>query len=204
MVLPPAGPVALTGRRVALSAPVEADVDRVTELCQDPAIAEWTTVPRPYSRADAEAFIGVVVPDGWMSGRSCTWAVRRADLTGPDALVGMAGLHAIEDGQGEIGFWLAPEARGLGLMTEAVRLVLDFAFAAPPAGLGLQRVEWHAFAGNTASAAVARRAGFRFEGASRLGAVQRGRRRDDWQAGLLRDDPRTPADGWPPETGAAR
>jgi RimJ/RimL family protein N-acetyltransferase len=89
-------------------------------------------------------------------------------------------------------------------MTEAVSLVLDFAFAAHPDGLNLQRVEWHAFAGNTASAAVARRAGFRFEGASRLGAVQRGARRDDWQAGLLRDDPRTPADGWPAETGAAR
>ncbi|MDN4614363.1 GNAT family protein [Leifsonia sp. F6_8S_P_1B] len=204
MVLPPAGPVTLTGSRVALSAPVEADIDRVTELCQDPAIAEWTTVPRPYGRTDAEGFIGVVVADGWVSGRSCTWAIRRDGVDGPEALVGMVGLDAIADGQAEIGFWLAPEARGLGLMTEAVALVLDFAFAEPPAGLGLQRVEWHAFAGNTASAAVARRSGFRFEGASRLGAVQRGTRRDDWQAGLLRDDPRTPADGWPAETGAER
>lgn len=200
MALPPAGPVTLTGSRVALSVPVEADADRVAELCQDPAIAEWTTVPKPYDRADAETFIA----EAWVSGHTCTWALRPNGRNAQDALVGMIGLHRMGDGQAEIGFWLAPEARGQGLMTEAVALVLDFAFADPPTGLGLERIEWHAFAGNVASAGVARRAGFRFEGFIRLGAVQRGVRRDDWQAGLLRDDPRTPADGWPPETDAGR
>ncbi|WP_158862641.1 GNAT family N-acetyltransferase [Leifsonia sp. AG29] len=198
MALPPAAPVTLTGDRVMLSAPTEADVDRVTELCQEPAIAAWTTVPSPYARVDAESFITGPVAEGWATGRSCTWAIRRRERDGQ--LVGMVGLDAIHDAGAEVGYWLAPGARGAGLMSEAVSLVLDFGFAAPPRGLGLVRVEWHAFAGNAASASVARRAGFRFEGSSRLGGVQRGRRRDDWQAGLLASDPRVPADGWPADT----
>ena len=197
MALPPAGPVHLSGERIMLSAPTDADVDRITELCQEPAIAAWTTVPSPYARVDAETFVAGPAAEGWATGRSCTWAIRRR---GADALVGMIALDAIHDGGAEIGYWLGPEARGTGLMSEAASLVLDFGFAAPPRGLGLVRVEWHAFAGNAASAAVARRAGFRFEGCSRLGAVQRGRRRDDWQAGLLSGDPRQAADDWPAST----
>lgn len=195
MVTPPVSPVTLTGERVVLSVPTEADVDRIAELCVDPAVAEWTTVPSPYTREDASGFVSGMVADGWASGRTRTWAIRLDGI-----LVGMMGLHGIEDDAAEIGFWLAPEARGLGLMSEATSLALDHAFAPAPDGLALQRVVWHAFAGNVASAAVARRAGFTFEGVSRLGAVHRGRRRDAWQAGLLASDRRAPTDGWPPET----
>ncbi|OJX74395.1 GNAT family N-acetyltransferase [Leifsonia sp. 71-9] len=197
MATPSVSPVELTGERVVLSVPTDADVDRIAELCVDPAIAEWTTVPSPYTRDDAVSFVNGFVADGWASGRIHTWGIR-AD----GALVGMIGLNGVEDSAAEIGFWLAPEARGRGLMSEATALALDYGFAPAPEGLGLQRIVWHAFAGNAASAAVARRAGFTFEGVSRLGAVHRGRRRDDWQAGLLATDPREPADGWPAETGA--
>lgn len=190
-------PVVLQGERVTLSAPTESDVDRIAELCRDPDIAGWTTVPQPYDRAHAHAFVTGLVADGWASGRSRTWAIRE-DPSGE--LHGMVALDRIQEGAAEIGFWLAPEARGRGYMTEAVGRVLDHAFGTAPEGLGLHRVEWHAFAGNAASAAVARRAGFRFEGVARLGAAQRGSRRDDWQAGLLADDPRIPAEGWPDET----
>lgn len=195
MTTPSVPPVVLTGERVVLSVPTDADVDRIAELCADPAIAEWTTVPSPYTRDHAIGFVTGMVADGWASGRVRTWGVRASGV-----LVGMVGLHDVEDGAAELGFWLAPESRGQGIMSEAVRLALDHAFAAEPDGVGLHRVVWHAFAGNVASAAVARRAGFTFEGASRLGAVHRGLRRDDWQAGLLADDSRTPKDGWPAET----
>ncbi|WP_348786769.1 GNAT family protein [Leifsonia sp. NPDC080035] len=195
------GVVELAGERVRLDAPGLADVDRIAVLCQDPEIAGWTTVPVPYGREDAHGFVTGMVADGWVSGRSCTWAIR-ADGPGVagETLVGMIGLHGIEERQAEIGFWLAPEARGRGVMSEAVSLVLDFGFAPAPGGLGLQRVEWFAFEGNAASAAVARRAGFHWEGRRRLGGVQRGVRRDDWQAGLLAEDPRIPVEGWPEET----
>jgi RimJ/RimL family protein N-acetyltransferase len=197
MTTPSVPPVTLTGGRVVLSAPTEGDIDRIAELCADAAIAEWTTVPSPYTREDAVGFVTGMVVDGWASGRSRTWAIRIGG-----ELVGMVGLDGIADGAAEIGFWLAPSARGRGIMSEAVALVLDHGFAPAPDGVGLSRIVWHAFAGNLASAAVARRAGFAFEGISRLGAVQRGNRRDDWQAGLLATDPRGEGPGWPAETRA--
>lgn len=187
-------PLELRGERVLLAAPALADVDRIAELCRQPDIAAWTTIPSPYRRADAESFVTGLVPDGWASGRSLTWGVREAS-TG--TLAGMVGLDRIHDGTAEIGFWLDSAARGCGIMSDAVALVLDHAFAPPPEGLGLLRVEWHAFGGNAASAAVARRAGFRWEGVSRSAASQRGVLRDDWRAGILASDPREPAPGWP-------
>lgn len=190
-------PTVLRGARVTLVSPTAADIDRIAEVCNDPQIAAWTTVPSPYERSHADGFVGILVTNGWASGRSRTWGIR---IAATDELCGMIGLDDIREGGAEIGFWLAPAARGLGYMSEAVELALDYAFAPAPEGAGLQRVEWHAFAGNAASAAVARRAGFRFEGVARLGATQRGERRDDWQAGLLRDDPRVPAGDWPDAT----
>ncbi|WP_426623189.1 GNAT family N-acetyltransferase [Leifsonia sp. McL0607] len=193
----PRAPVQLAGGPLVMSAPDAHDIDRIAELCREPAIAAWTTVPSPYERADAERFVMRTVPDGWAGGRECTWAIRDAS-TG--ALQGLAGLHDIDDGEAEIGFWLAAEARGRGWMACAVQLVLDFAFAEAPAGLALQRVVWHAFAGNAASAAVARRAGFQWEGVARLGVSHRGVRRDEWQAALLAADPREPSSDWPGAT----
>lgn len=189
--------VSLEGERVLLSAPTidDADVDAITSCCQQHSVQRWTTVPSPYNRADALGFVSAFVPAGWEAGTTRTWAIRVGE---PRTLVGMIGLDRIAGGCAEIGFWLSEQHRGLGLMTEAVRLVCDHAFSAD--GLGLQRVEWRGFVGNTASASVARRAGFRFEGTQRLGAVQRGTRLDVWSAALLSTDTRNPAADWPPQT----
>jgi RimJ/RimL family protein N-acetyltransferase len=163
----------------------------------DPAIARYTTVPAPYTVADAEGFVRDFVRSGWDRGTGCVWAIRSAD--DPDLLQGMIGLESIADGAAELGFWLAPGARGRGYTHEAVAAALDFGFS--PEGLGLQRVQWQALPGNVPSAAVARRAGFRYEGLRRLGGVHRGTRVDLWAAGLLATDERAPYDaGWPPST----
>lgn len=184
-------PIALQSERLVLRAPDADDVDTLTRLCQDPDVQRWTTVPSPYVREDAARFVAEIVAPGWAAGTAQEWGIR---VDG--RLVGMVGLTRIGDGEAELGYWLAPHVRGRGLMSEAVALVLDHGFRTLP----IQRVEWHAVVGNVASAAVARRAGFRFEGMARLGCVQRGCRVDDWQAGLLATDPREPAEGWPAET----
>ncbi|MET0435299.1 MAG: GNAT family protein [Cellulomonas sp.] len=173
----------LTDGVVVLRAPGPADVDRIDALCQDPAIQEWTTVPSPYTREDAESFVTGYVADGWARGTSLNWAVRDA---ADDTLLGMVGLGIEGTGSAEIGYWLAPEARGRGLMSRSVELVLDAAFGR----LGLVRVFWRAFVGNGPSRAVAERAGFRVEGELRLGGVQRGVRRDEWVGSLLATDDR--------------
>jgi RimJ/RimL family protein N-acetyltransferase len=77
----------------------------------------------------------------------------------------------IHDATGEVGYWTHPEARGLGVMTEAVRAVVQHAL--DPAGLDRSHLSLHAAAGNPASNAVAVAAGFRHFGtqtaAERLG-----------------------------------
>ena len=190
-------PVELTTRRLLLRAPAESLVDAITAACADPVIARYTTVPSPYRRADAEGFVRDHVPTGWERGTGCVWAIR--SVNEPDALLGMIGIEGIADGAAELGFWLAPAARGHGYVDEAVAAVLDFGFSAE--GLALQRVQWRAVPGNVPSARIARRAGFQYEGLSRLGGVHRGTRLDLWVAGLLATDPREQRDaGWPPDS----
>jgi RimJ/RimL family protein N-acetyltransferase len=73
----------------------------------------------------------------------------------------------------QIGYWLAPESRGCGYATRAVALMTGWSF-----GLGAARVFMTVVSGNEASAAVARRAGFRYEGTLRAQGVWRDQRQD--------------------------
>src|SRR4029078_7736190 len=63
------GPPTLTDGTVTLRAHRGDDVDAVVEESQDPASVRWTTVPSPYTRADAQRFVHEVMPSGWEAGR---------------------------------------------------------------------------------------------------------------------------------------
>jgi RimJ/RimL family protein N-acetyltransferase len=183
-------PVILRTERLVLSIPTEADVDAITFACQDPEVSRWTTVPSPYSRSDAEGFIGLV-ESWWADGVETVWAVRR-----DGALAGMIGLHRItphpHGGEAEIGYWGSAEHRGQGVMGEAARAVVDYAFD----DLKLARLTWRAVVGNVPSARTARGLGFRYEGLLRQGLTGPRGREDGWIAGLLASDDRTPVE-WP-------
>src|SRR4029077_4792426 len=73
----------------------------------------------------------------------------------------------------QIGYWLAPKARGGGYATRAVSLLRRWLFE-----LGAGRVFLTVVAGNEASVEVARRAGFVYEGTMRSHSVWQGGRRD--------------------------
>ncbi|MEE6286154.1 bifunctional GNAT family N-acetyltransferase/nucleoside triphosphate pyrophosphohydrolase family protein [Georgenia sp. MJ173] len=184
-------PFVLGDGDLELSIPTAADIDRITDLCQDPDIQRWTTVPSPYARVDAERFVHDAVVAGWHRGVP-TWAVRRRDDDGGTLLVGMIDLHGAEHGGAEVGYWLAPDARGAGVMHRAVGLVLDAGFDR----LGLEVVQWRADVGNWASWRVVWRHGFRKEGTVRRLGLSRGRTVDQWIGTLLPGDPREPAAPW--------
>ncbi|MET9348892.1 GNAT family N-acetyltransferase [Streptomyces termitum] len=174
-------PITLTTERLRLRAFVPEDEDLVYAHCQDPAVRRWTTVPDPYGREDAVFFLNRIVPDGWRDDTDYTFAVEPLE-SGP--LFGAVGLHNRGPGVWEVGFWLAREARGRGHMTEVVRAVAHWAFT----GLGCVRLVWRAEIGNTASRAVAERAGFSVEGVQRAGLLHNGTLRDAWVASLLPSD----------------
>ncbi|MFJ2727991.1 GNAT family N-acetyltransferase [Streptomyces collinus] len=74
----------------------------------------------------------------------------------------------------EAGCWLEPAAAGRGLVTRAMRLLLDWAFDER----GMHRVEWHASSANEGSLNVARRLGMSREGVLRENHPHRGVRTD--------------------------
>ncbi|MFD3697263.1 GNAT family N-acetyltransferase [Streptomyces sp. NPDC058646] len=157
------------------------DEDEVHAAAQDPGIQRWTTVPSPYERSHARAFVSEAVPGGWRDDTAYSFAVR----LGPGGpLVAALGVHRRDAGAFEIGYWTVREHRGQGYMTEAVEAVARWAFTE----LGAVRLEWRAEVGNTGSRAVAEKAGFRMEGLLRAAVLRNGTVRDSWVGGLLPSD----------------
>jgi RimJ/RimL family protein N-acetyltransferase len=82
---------------------------------------------------------------------------------------------------GEVGFLMAPRARGQGYATAAVREITRWGFDE----LGLHRVQWRAEVGNEASRRVAQKAGYEMEGLLRQWLTVGGRRCDCWVGSAL-------------------
>ncbi|WP_328996738.1 GNAT family N-acetyltransferase [Kribbella sp. NBC_01245] len=177
----------LTDGVVTLRAHTPADVEPAYEMCQDADMQHWTTIPVPYEREHAVAFVTEFVAAGWRDGGSWTWAI---DYDGRFA--GSIDLRGGDGNGGEIGFGLAPWARGNRVMTRAIQLTLTYAFNT----LGWDRVGWRAFGGNWASRKAVWNCGFRRFQIVTGGVVVRGVRRDEWLASITRDEDREPQGNW--------
>ena len=183
-------PVEISAGRLHLRPWTPDDVEAVLRGGSDPQIARWTQVPKPYTRADAEQFVGEYVPRSWAEDGELVWGVFDS-ATG--AALASVGLHAPHpEGVREVGFWCLPEARGRGVVADAVHAIARWAFAE----LELGALVWAAEVGNAGSLRVAEKAGFAFEGRRRASLRQRdGSLRDGWWATRLPSDG---PDGAPP------
>ncbi|MGN6607439.1 MAG: GNAT family N-acetyltransferase, partial [Jatrophihabitans sp.] len=152
----------LTGPRLTLRPWRPDDADVVfAALRDDAAAARFTTVPVPYTEADAVAFTGRFGNAGRADGSELGGAlVERA--TG--RVVGSASLRLPS---GDLGYIVYPVHRGQGYAAEAVRMLVAWAFAH-----GLHRVEIDADVRNLASLRTALDAGFGFEGVAWRRPVQ--------------------------------
>jgi RimJ/RimL family protein N-acetyltransferase len=139
-----------------------ADAERVAEACSDERTRHWlgASLPSPYTIERAHSYIGGCIEDA-RSGRSLYWCV--ADPVS-DLCLGSMAVMALRDAlgtAGEIGYWTHPEARGRGVMSEAVRLAVRHAFIPrEDGGLGRRRLRLNAADGNSASLHIARANGF--------------------------------------------
>lgn len=177
----------LTDGTVTLRAHRADDVERGLEQCLDPEVQRWTTVPVPYSRADAQHFVTEVVPAGWRDGSTWGFAVER-----DWRYAGTVELRDEGGGRAEIAFAAHPDVRGSGTMLAACRLLLDWGFR----DQGVRTVVWRANAGNWASRKLAWRLGFRHEGLLRSYLQHRGELVDAWVGTLLSTDDGTPRGTW--------
>ena len=84
----------------------------------------------------------------------------------------------------ELGYWLAEDWWGRGIMSEAVRVVLDYAFQQ----LGVDRIFASAFEYNLASMRILEKNGFKAEGVARGAVMKEGKRIDEYKYGILREE----------------
>jgi RimJ/RimL family protein N-acetyltransferase len=108
-----------------------------------------------------------------------------------DQVLGAGGLHHLrwEEGTGEVGYWVAPWARGRGVATSATVALTQWGVAR-----GLSRLELLTHAENWPSQRVAINAGYRREGVRRGGGINRdGSRYDLIVWARLRGDPEGPS-----------
>jgi RimJ/RimL family protein N-acetyltransferase len=168
------------------------DVDEIYLQGTDPVMQQWTTVPVPYERANAVMFATEIMPQGWRDPAGAKGFAIEALDGGRPRFAGTVDFRPDLAGGAEVGFGLAPWARGRGVMARALRLGLVWAFDA----LALDVVHWRANVGNWPSRRVAWACGFRFDATVRAVLAQRGERIDGWMASLLRDEPMTPRGRW--------
>jgi RimJ/RimL family protein N-acetyltransferase len=147
----------------------EMDAAPVAEYCVDPVTQTWLPLPDPYTLDHARWFCATFAPAQQRSGQGI---VRAIELDG--RLAGMIDLKRTDwrARTTEVGYWAAPWARGRGVMTRAVSLLVRWALLEQ----GFERVELRAATGNLASQRVAEKAGFQREGVARnAGFVHAGR-----------------------------
>ncbi|GAA3408825.1 GNAT family N-acetyltransferase [Streptosporangium vulgare] len=159
----PAGPVVL--RPLA-----PADAEAIVRACADPEIVRFLPlIPVPYTLDDALQYLEHTRQE-WQGG-GAPFAIADA---GTGEWLGNMGLMARPRGMTEIGYLVAPWARGRGVATAAAAALTRWGF-----GHGVKRVELFAGVENLASQRVALAAGFHREGVRRGAEEQRdGTRRD--------------------------
>jgi RimJ/RimL family protein N-acetyltransferase len=168
----PAGPV-------TLRAPAERDRRPMVVAYTDPEIIRWFGVPDPYFDADARRYIQRDAPQEWARGAEAIFVVAAPGDTYAGSIDLRVSAH--DPAAGEIGYLIAPQARGRGYATAAVRALTTWGFAE----LGLSRIQWRAEVGNAASWRVAEKAGFTMEGKLRAAHAENGTRRDCWIGSLI-------------------
>jgi RimJ/RimL family protein N-acetyltransferase len=140
--------------RLLLRAPRLPDAESIVALAGNRKIAEMTAlIPHPYGRADAEAWIALAP-----AADDVTLAVTRKT---DGAFVGACGYAHNGNAEPELGYWIGEPYWNEGFATEAVRAVIDHAFA----HVGLDAITSSCRVINASSRRVIEKCGFQWTGA---------------------------------------
>ena len=145
-------PLRIETPRLVLRAPMRGDVPDLVKLADNKRIhAVLARLPSPYTRADGIAFVEIFAqrPDE-----------RPYAITLDDHFIGVVGLTFYPEGPPELGYWLGEPHWGKGIMSEAVRALLEAAFATHL----FPRLKARALASNAGSLNVLEKLGFRRTG----------------------------------------
>jgi len=156
------------------------DVPAVAAACQDDEIARWLAlVPQPYTEEHARFYV-----EECIQADEDRRAFAITDASTGD-VVGSIDMRINRLQTGHVGYWVAAQARGRGVASDALRALSRWALES----LGLGRVELVTDPENIASQRVAERAGFQREAVLRSILLNRdGSRRDGVMFSLLPED----------------
>jgi RimJ/RimL family protein N-acetyltransferase len=149
----------------------QAHAPQLLALTEDPDVVRFTRVPVGADETFTRAWIRRY-EDGWGDGSRAGFAIRALD----GAFLGFAAVVDLnlDQREGEIGYMVAPAARGRGIALRALGLLTRWGFDE----LGLLRLELRIDVQNPASASVAERAGYQRDGVLRSVYVKDGVRAD--------------------------
>jgi ribosomal-protein-alanine N-acetyltransferase len=167
-----------------LSSPLLTDKPALLEHLNSKDVYNTTlTIPYPYSEAHADSWLQKRIAHHEKQGKEVSFAIR--DMDGK--LIGVVSADNLELGdahKAEIGYWLARDYWRQGIMTDAVKAYVKYAFEE----LGLLKLMAHVFELNIGSARVLEKNGFKLEGRLRKHFRKDGKLLDARLYGLLKED----------------
>jgi RimJ/RimL family protein N-acetyltransferase len=154
--------ISINTERLVLRPFDESDIEAFAEMMNDEQVTAWTSVPQPYTEADAHAWITELAPAERTGGRGIVFAVTEF-LT--QRLVGIVHLQNTNwrVRSSEISYVIAPWARGEGYASEAALATAQWLFHDQK----FERLELRTAADNPASQQVAQKIGCISEGVLR-------------------------------------
>jgi RimJ/RimL family protein N-acetyltransferase len=123
-------------------------------------------LPLPYTIADAEAFISLMLAAD--PGITYAWAITIDDIA--VGSIGVVRKDNVHHFTAEMGYYVAEEYWGKGVMTEAVKQACRYIFT----NTDIVRISAETYTPNIASYRVLEKAGFVYEGTLRKSAVKNG------------------------------
>ncbi|MCB0215294.1 MAG: GNAT family N-acetyltransferase [Caldilineae bacterium] len=168
--------------RLRLQALRADDAEALFAIFADPEVMRYWSRPPMRELAEAEALVADATA-AFAAGDSFRWGLRS---DAEDRVIGTCSLFHLDaqNGRAEIGYALRRPSWGQGLMQEALRAVIGYAFDAR--GLDLGRIEADLDPHNQASARLLERLGFAREGLLRERWTVAGVTTDSLIMGLLR------------------
>ncbi len=142
--------------RLVLREIADEDTHAIYRNFSDPEVAKWFFEQPLTDLEQAKEFI-TAFKNEFRDGEGLTWAVV---LKQSDRCVGTCGYGDLEIGErGEIGFDLAQDQWGKGLMSEALLPIIDYGFKE----LGLKKIEAHSYSTNVRAIRLLEKVGFQLE-----------------------------------------
>lgn len=172
----------LTTKRLLLRQMTMRDAQDMFEYSRDPEVARHVLWDAHTSIGESRSYIRSIIRK-YKMGEPASWGIEH---TSSGKLIGTIGYmwHQSEHHSAEVGYSLSRAYWNQGLMTEALRAVIEHTFS----DTRINRLEAQHETGNPASGAVMRKAGMRFEGTLRGRLYNKGRYVDVNLYAILRSD----------------